>query len=180
MLKRFKDARTDNKPVSTRTLQVWALQTAQKYKLHGYSFNASKTWVHYFKVKNRIRQRKITRYIKPSEKKPLKTIEEIADDFQTQYRKEIGNYNLDYVLNTDQIGCKYRSNLLRTLDYRGAKSVEVYIGDLNKVTHSYTVMYTITASGKVLPKVFMCLQEAKGSFGPHVNKKIKKFGISIR
>lgn len=44
---------------------------------------------------------------------------------------------------------------------------------MNKVTHSYTAMYSITASGKLLPKVFLCLQEKGGSFGPRIQEHIR-------
>ena len=47
----------------------------------------------------------------------------------------------------------------------GQKKVEVDIGDVNKVTHSYTAQYTITALDKLLPKVILCLQEQSGKFG---------------
>ena len=70
------------------------------------------------------------------------------------------------------MGCEYRMNVNRTLEYRGQKTVEVNIGDMNKVTHSYTVQYTITASGKLLPHVFICLQETQGKFGPTNQKTI--------
>jgi len=45
---------------------------------------------------------------------------------------------------------------------------------MNKVTHSYTVQYAITLSGKLLPTVFVCLQEKTGSFGPQVQVKVDK------
>lgn len=43
---------------------------------------------------------------------------------------------------------------------------------MNKVTHSYTAQYSITLSGKVLPHVFVCLQEATGHFGPRIQKLV--------
>jgi len=46
---------------------------------------------------------------------------------------------------------------------------------MNKVTHSYTAQYAITLSGKLLPKVFVCLQEKTGSFGPRVKVEVDKF-----
>jgi hypothetical protein len=43
---------------------------------------------------------------------------------------------------------------------------------MNKITHSYTAQYSLTLSGRVLPKVFVCLQEATGTFGPRVQKTV--------
>jgi hypothetical protein len=46
--------------------------------------------------------------------------------------------------------------------------------------HSYTAQYAITASGKVLPMVFICLQERSGTFSPRIYEEVRtlshKFG----
>ena len=58
-----------------------------------------------------------------------------AQSFQTSCFQVISGCNLDYVINTDQTGCEYRVDPQRTLDTRGVKAVEAYIGDVNKITH---------------------------------------------
>lgn len=64
---------------------------------------------------------------------------ESAKLFQQQVSKvQIPNYDPDFVINTDQTGCEYRVGIDRTLSHMGDKTVNVYLGDLNKVTHSYT------------------------------------------
>ena len=73
------------------------------------------------------------------------------------------------------MGFEYRMNENRTLEYRGQKTLEVNIGDMNEVTHSYNVQYTITASGKLLPHVFICLQDPQGKCGPTIQKTIDTF-----
>ena len=35
------------------------------------------------------------------------------------------------------------------------------------------MQYSITASGKLLPKVFLCMQESTNKFGPLVSKKVE-------
>ena len=45
---------------------------------------------------------------------------------------------------------------------------------MSKVTHSYSPQDAITASGKLLPKVFLCMQEPGGNFGPRVCETVKK------
>lgn len=169
----FLETRAENRPVNTRTLQEWALQKSQHFP--NFEFSASQSWVEKFKNKHRIRQRAVTRYIKPSEHKSVIDVKQKAEQFQKECFKDISNFDLRFVLNTDQMGCEYRSNIKRTLDHRGTKSVELYIGDLNKVTHSYTVMYTISASGTLLPKVFICLQEPGGQFGPRVAVDVQRY-----
>jgi hypothetical protein len=51
---------------------------------------------------------------------------------------------------------------------------------MNKITNSYTAQYSITASHKLLPMVFICLQERSSAFSPctceEVNTFSQKFG----
>lgn len=46
---------------------------------------------------------------------------------------------------------------------------------MNKVTHSDTAQYALTLSGKVLPYVFVFLQESTGEFGPRVQKTVDEY-----
>ena len=69
--------------------------------------------------------------------------------------------------------CQCDDGCHRTMEHIGTKRVDAFIGDMNKVTHSYTVQYTITASGKLLPKLFICLQEKSGEFGSRVSKEVE-------
>ncbi|KYN27979.1 hypothetical protein ALC57_02615, partial [Trachymyrmex cornetzi] len=89
----------------------------------------------------------------------LERILKKAEKFQKRIARQIFKFNRDYVINTDQTGCEYRVNVQRFL------STKVFLGDFNKITHSYTAQYAITASGKLLPKVFLCMQEPKELFG---------------
>lgn len=73
------------------------------------------------------------------------------------------------------LGCQYQSTYNRTLAAQGSKVVLVKRKDMNKVTHSYTAQYAVTLSGKLLPTVFVCLQESTGSFGPRVKKIVDEY-----
>lgn len=95
-----------------------------------------------------------------------------AEKFQTQTRALISKFQLDFVINTDQTGCQYESIYNRTLKHQGVKTVFVKKKSLNKITHSYTAQYSLTASGKIIPFVFLCMQEPLGKFGPIVQKQI--------
>lgn len=72
-------------------------------------------------------------------------------------------------------GCQYQSTYDRTLSMRGAKAVFVQRQNANKISHSYTAQYAIIMSGKLIPRVFICLQEATGVFGPKVKKAVDEF-----
>lgn len=56
-----------------------------------------------------------------------------------------------------------------------AKAVFVERQEVNKISHSYTVQYAITMSGKLLPRVFICLQEATDMFDPKIKKAVDEF-----
>lgn len=173
MYDRYLEARNNHEPVLTRNLQEWALE--ESLKISGDqldTFVASDAWIKWFKKEFRIGQRKVTKFMKVIEKRSLEAIADEAKNFQTECSEFISQLNKDYVLNTDQMGCEYRDPVNRTLANKGEKSVFVFLGDANKVTHSYTAQYTTTANGRLLPKVFVCLQEPKGIFGPQVKKKV--------
>ncbi|KYN30363.1 hypothetical protein ALC56_15339 [Trachymyrmex septentrionalis] len=74
--------------------------------------------------------------------------------------------------NTDQTDCEYRINVLRTYMHTGKKKVELYKSDLNKITHSYTARYSLTKSGILLDKVFVCLQESGDTFEVRVKEEV--------
>ena len=54
----------------------------------------------------------------------------------------------------------------------GAKNVLACVHSVAKTTHTYTVMPTISADGRLLSPVFVVLQEANGVFGPLVQQNL--------
>ena len=62
----------------------------------------------------------------------------------------------------------------RSLDFQGFKTVLGQKQNLDKTTHSYTVQYSLTAAGTLLPHVFICTQETGSKFGPWFTKTIEK------
>ena len=171
---RFVEARQDKKPVTTRMLKQWAIAGAMQYESTNFRFSASNRWVTKFKKKYKISSRKVTRYIKSAAAMKLGVISEEVKKFQKRLQTTIPKFESQYVINTDQTGCEYRCEVRRTLSVKGEKQTEVFLGDFNKVTHSYTAQYSITAAGTLLPKVFLCMREQKGNFGPRVYKSIQE------
>ncbi|XP_036139694.1 uncharacterized protein LOC118644689 [Monomorium pharaonis] len=200
---RFIEARQINQQVTTRNLQQWALAAASQFE--DFDFKASNSWVEKFKRKHRIRQRKITRYVSEKESATIEETLASAENFRIQARHLILNFNPNFVINTDQtgifknsiifhifyivykifikydmfhkyfLGCQYQSTFNRTLAEQGSKQVFVQRQNINKTTHSYTAQYSITLDGKLLPLVFVCLQEPTGIFGPRVQKLVDEY-----
>jgi hypothetical protein len=123
-----------------------------------------------FLKKFRISNRRVIRYLFKKEIKSPEEIMNSAIQFQTLIQSISTDYNSDFIINTDQTGCEYKVNVSRT--YTGEKTVELSIGDLNKVIHSYTAQYSLIQSGKLLNKVFVCLQEPGDMFGVRVQREV--------
>lgn len=166
--------------MTTRTLQQWAMAAAFPFLSENFRFEASSTWVKVFKRKHRIKQRKITKYVSKRDCATLEETIEAAEKFRKQTSILIRNFDLDLVINTDQTDCQYQTSYNRSLDFQGIKTVLVQKQNLNKITHSYTVQYSVTASGKLLPRVFLCLQEPTNKFGSVVSKIVKKLETEFK
>ncbi|XP_044579951.1 uncharacterized protein LOC123262029 isoform X1 [Cotesia glomerata] len=175
---RFVEARQNYQQVTTRNLQQWALAAASQFL--NLQFTASDPWVKKFKQRHNIRQRKITKFVTDKEVHTMPEIIASAEMFRIQTKQLISNFDSDFVINTDQTdflkfifsGCQYQSMFNRTLTEKGSKTVFAKVQDMTKVSHSYTAQYSITLSGKLLPHVFICLQEPTGDFGPRIKKNV--------
>jgi len=150
------------------------MAAAFPFMSENFTFNASKDWVNKFKRRYRIKQRQVTKFVSEKECTSIDEILQAAEKFQTQTRALISQFPTDFVLNTDQTGCQYSIPYNRTLEHLGAKTVVVKRKNLNKLTHSYTAQYTLSASGKIIPFVFLCMQEPSGMFGPLVQQRVNK------
>ena len=171
---RFKDARENHEQVTTRISQQWAMAVAFPLLNENFSFIASLSWARNFKRKYMIRQRKVTKFISRNDVASLEDTVAAAENFQKQTRVLMPKFLLRFVINTDQSGCQYEIVYNRSLNFKGAKTVLVQKKNLNKMTHSYTVQYSVTAAGTLLPTVFLCMQETGHNFGPRVAKTVEQ------
>lgn len=72
------------------------------------------------------------------------------------------NYAPEEILNTDQVGLELELHSSRTLSYLGEKVTMVRVRSKNATTHSYTIQPMISAAGKLVGPLFLCLKEPKG------------------
>ncbi|XP_076302087.1 uncharacterized protein LOC143220302 [Lasioglossum baleicum] len=148
---RFQEARNNCQQVTTRNLQEWALAAASQFS--DLKFKRKRNdGGHFGRCRN----------------------------FLHASRALIKDFHMDFVINTDQTGCQYQSTYGRTLAQRGSKVVSVQMQSVNKMTHSYTAQYAVTLSGKLLPTVFVCLQEKSGKFGPRVRKLVDEYSAKYQ
>jgi len=83
----------------------------------------------------------------------------------------IGNFDPNCVINADQSSFQRMMPSGRTLTHKGEQKTEAHISNLPGLTHSYTVHYT-TSMERLLLKLYICLQEINGEFGPRVIQDI--------
>ena len=115
--------------VETEDLRIWALQTAMQFPGVPLDFTASPAWMNRLKKEFRISQRRVTKYIKQTERRSFEEIERSTAQFQAKIRNITSSSDLNFIINTDQMGCEYRVNVLRTDEHTGGDDSEISLGD---------------------------------------------------
>ena len=170
----FKEARAIFRSVHGHDLKHWALEAASRFPANSsFRFTASNTWIAEFKRRHEITSRRINKLVKRTH---LATEEELINriaEFRAKAKELIQKYGADNVYNWDQSGCSYEIVSNRTITQRGEPWTLVSAwSPKNKATHSYTVQYTLSASGTVVGPVYLCLQEPSGRIGPQVQQTL--------
>lgn len=76
--------------------------------------------------------------------------------------------------NCDESGFALEIHSGRTLTLQGDITVEGLIQSTSATTHSYTVLPTISADGKLFPQLLLVLREPTGELGPRVQASMFK------
>ena len=122
-----------------------------------------------FKRRIRINSRKVTKIVTRKHSTEKAEIDQKIIKHLELTNSKIPSYNLDFIFNSDQSGFLKEFYSTRTLSYKGEKHTEMLVNSVANTTHSYTIQPTITASGKLLSPMLLCLQETTGNeFGPQV------------
>lgn len=103
---RFNIARQSLRPVHYTDLRYWAIQSARSLGID--NFKASNSWLVNFRRGNRIRQRRVARFISSKELASEDHIQASALLFKTQLAAQVPIFDAKYVINTDQTGCEFR------------------------------------------------------------------------
>lgn len=168
----FCDAKEQKLIVHDINLRRWAITRAREINMN--NFTASKWFLYKFKNIFNIVSRKITRFVNKATSSCQEEIRENGHKFVIEVREEMDTIGKENTFNTDQFGMNLEIHSGRTLEEKGVKSVEALVQSVNATTHSYTLQATISAAGKVLPKMYMCLQTKDGTFGPIVTANLPK------
>jgi hypothetical protein len=169
---RFTEARVNRQLVTTQTWQQWGMAASFSSYLQGsvlrhLQVGPEMSWRITISGRGTWQNILAVRIKPPLNKQRCWTVSK-------QTTAIIPDHDLDYVINTDQTGCEYCVNIRQILSHKGEKTRDILEWDINKITHSYIAQYTITASGKLLPTVLICLQERSGEFDPCICEEIWK------
>ncbi|KAL0125177.1 hypothetical protein PUN28_004366 [Cardiocondyla obscurior] len=168
----FQEAKENFEQVTTRTLQQWAMAIALPFLTNKFNFSASRSWAERFKSKYKIRSRKMTKYV--SNKEYDSSWEEVlreSERFQAKIKAIMLEFDFNFIINTSQMEFQHQmliAPVLKTFPLK-RKLQEEY-----ENTYFYTLQFSITASGKMLPVVFLCMREPTGKFNFATKKKINK------
>ena len=168
--------RKENLTVKGDMLQKWAILAADKVK--AVNFKASKSWLHRFKVQNKIVSRKITNFLTKKQVDEKGQIKEQANVFVGDLKKYLTDKGVGKIFNTDQSGFNLEMTFGRTLALKGSTKVESLIQSKPSTTHSYTVQPIICSDGTICKKVLIVLKESTGQFGPRVLESLQPFSNS--
>ena len=157
---KFEEARDNVLSVHDRDLKRWPLQKATEES--NLTFEASVHWLQAVEHRHLICSRKITKLVTRRHAEDTDAITESADSFLFDVKREVKNYAPEEILNTDQVGLELELHSTRTLLYEGEKFTMARVRSKNAVTHSYTVQPMISAAGKLVGPVFLCLKEPRG------------------
>jgi len=159
---KFLDLKKSHQKVSTLDLRRIALVKARE--INCIHFKASESWADIFKRKHKIVSRKITKFVSKRDVTEKEVIKYKALDFVLESMELFHTHDKDRIVNTDQSGFELEMHAGRTLDTQGVKKVEIIAQSKSALTHSYTIMPTVTASGKLLEPLYMVLREDSGKF----------------
>lgn len=153
-------------------LRKWALLAQKEIGHEDVRFKASHTWLWRFKKQHRIVSRKVNKFVTRKTVQEEAILQENGEKFVHDVKLLIEKYGSENVYNSDQSGFQLEIHSGRTLATEGTKKIECIVQSISSTTHSYTIQPTINANGKLLSPLFIVLKEAKGEFGPRVEKEL--------
>ena len=142
-LNEFKNAKRRHLTVHDYDLRRWALNKQKELKING--FNASRNWIWKFKVANRIRSRKITKFITHNYSQENNNINETANLFVNSCESYFQHYEKSQIFNIDRSGFNLEIHSGRSLEFIGVKKVENVVQSIPSTTHSYSIQVCISS-----------------------------------
>lgn len=170
VLKNFKEANDEKRIIHDVDLRRWALEA--KSQINFPPFKAGATWILNFKRKHGIVSRKITKFVNRSTTRDKEQLQTACQEFINTVKSYIDLFGIENIYNADESGFNLEIHSGRTLTTQGVKTVETIVQSQSAITHSYTIMPIISASGQLQSPLYLVLKETSGSFGPRVEETL--------
>jgi len=116
--------------------------------------------------------RKISKFINRSSKTNREQLQIACQEFISSVKSFIDLFEIQNIYNADDSRFNLEIHSGRTLTTQGVKTVETVIQSQSAITHNYTIMSTISASGQLLSPLHLVLKETSGSFGPRIEETL--------
>ncbi len=165
LFNKLKIAREKYLPVHDNDLKRWALELGSEVGLSRDEFKASDSWIFQFKKKFKISSRRITKFVTKRQYISQEEIKDKSIAFTLECRDKFTNFERNNIINFDQSGFNYELKIPRTLSFSGERRTFCLNRCSHAITHSYTVLPSLLASGEFLPKCLLILQEIGGDLG---------------
>lgn len=173
VLAKFQEALDRGSIIHDINLRNWALEAKEEVNLP--TFKAGKWWIWHFKKDHRIVSRKITKFkTLSSNKVDNDNVRRNAEEFVENVKSQIAIIGEELTYNADESGFNLEIHSGRTLHHVGVKTVQANVQSLSSLTHSYTIMPIISASGQLISPLYVVLKEPSGTFGPRVQETLLK------
>lgn len=153
-------------------LRGWAIHRSRE--IGADYFNASASWLHNFCKNNRIVSRKATEKVSAAQIRSQQNILARRLAFRESYISRSAFYPDSMIWDFDQSPFNYKLKTDRTLSSQSERETIVEIGQMNRITHSYTIQPIKTRDGRLLGKLLICLQGTNGRFGPIVRREVEE------
>jgi len=143
-------------------LRRWALEA--KEEINFLHFKAGATWILNFQRKHGIVSRKIIKFINHSSKTNQEQLQIACQEFISSVKSFIDFIEIQNIYNADKSGFNLEIHSGRTLTTQGVKTVETVVQSQSAITHSYTIMPTISASRQLLSPSFFGTERNQWKF----------------
>jgi len=116
--------------------------------------------------------RKITKFINRLYSTNQEQLQIACQEFISSVKSFLDFFKIQNIYNADGSGFNLEIHSGRTLTTQDVKTVETVIQSQLAITHSYTIMPTISANRQLLLALYLVVKETSGSFGLRVEETL--------
>lgn len=175
VFEKFMKAREEHQQVNDIDICNWIRMASNQFKPKKKCL--SKSFFESFKREYRISSRRVTKFVQSGHLESEEDRRDRSELFVSETTEWLDDNGLadDNVWNSDQSRFEKEMYCNRTYANVGDKTVLSQVVRVDSTKHSYTIQPSVSKSGKLAKKLYICLQESTGNkFGPQIAKKVEE------